>query len=134
MKKSCFMLLALLFQLALTTQMNAQMVAKKVIVEHFTNSRCGVCASKNPSLFTNLTSHPDILHISYHPSSPYSSCVFSQSNPAENDSRTNFYGIFGGTPRIVIQGDVISSSTNFGSSTLFTAYEDQFFSDTNRSD
>lgn len=48
-----------------------------------------------------------MIHLAYHPSSPYSSCIFSQHNPSENDARTNYYGIYGGTPRVVVQGEVI---------------------------
>ena len=97
-------------------------VAQKVVVEHFTNTRCGICASRNPGLFTNLDQNPEILHIAYHPSSPYSSCVLNQHNKLDNDDRTKEYGIYGATPRIVIQGKVISASTNFASGSLFNAY------------
>lgn len=78
-----------------------------VIVEHFTNTRCSVCAARNPAFYNLLTDYPEVLHIAYHPSSPYSSCIFSQHNPEENDARTNYYGIYGGTPRVVVQGKVI---------------------------
>jgi hypothetical protein len=82
-------------------------VERKAIVEHFTNTRCSVCASRNPALFDLLDNYPQVLHIAYHPSSPYSNCLFSQHNPTENDGRTNFYGIYGATPRVVLQGNVI---------------------------
>ncbi|MEJ2595544.1 MAG: T9SS type A sorting domain-containing protein [bacterium] len=78
-----------------------------MIVEHFTNSRCGTCAARNPAFYETLEDYPEVIHIAYHPSSPYSSCIFSQHNPEENDDRTNFYGIYGGTPRAVIQGNVV---------------------------
>lgn len=78
-----------------------------VIVEHFTNSRCSVCAARNPALYDLLNDYPEVLHIAYHPSSPYATCIFSQHNPTENDARTNYYGIYGGTPRVVVQGKVI---------------------------
>jgi len=86
-------------------------VERKVIVEHFTNTRCGICASKNPGLYSTLNDYPDVIHLAYHPSSPYASCIFSQHNPTENDERTEYYGIFGGTPRVVMQGQVIASQT-----------------------
>ncbi|MBL0309941.1 MAG: T9SS type A sorting domain-containing protein [Bacteroidetes bacterium] len=38
---------------------------------------------------------------------PYVNCIFSKQNKSENDARTNFYGIFGSTPRAVVQGKVI---------------------------
>lgn len=101
MKKLLTLIIAILFALPIISQ-----VEKKVIIEHFTNSRCGVCASRNPAFYATLAEYPEVLHIAYHPSSPYSTCFFSQHNPSENDLRTNNYGIFGGTPRLVIQGEV----------------------------
>jgi hypothetical protein len=82
-------------------------VERTVIVEHFTNSRCGICAAKNPAFYNVLDDFPNVLHIAYHPSSPYSNCIFSAHNPSENDDRTNLYGIYGGTPRAVLQGNVV---------------------------
>ena len=85
-------------------------IAKTNIVEHFTNSNCSICASQNPSVYSTLGSNPDVLHITFHPSSPYASCVFSMANPTENDARTNFYNIYGGTPRLVVNGNVTTTS------------------------
>lgn len=100
---------------------------KKVIVEHFTNSRCTICSSstKNPAFYTNLDNHPEVLHISYHPSSPYANCIFSQHNPSENDERTKYYNTFGGTPDLVIQGVLHPASIPFGSPEVFSPYLDQ---------
>ncbi|HPE55099.1 MAG TPA: T9SS type A sorting domain-containing protein [Bacteroidales bacterium] len=80
---------------------------KVVVIEHFTNSKCSICASRNPAFYSLLEDYPQVLHIAYHPSSPYPTCIFSQYNPEENDARTNFYGIYGGTPRVVVSGEVI---------------------------
>lgn len=91
----------------LITFIAAAQVPQTVIVEHYTNSKCGICANRNPAFYNLLENYPDVIHIAFHPSSPYSTCIFSQHNPAENDARTNFYGIYGGTPRAVVQGDVI---------------------------
>lgn len=99
--------LYLFIALLLYSNLEAQ-VKKTTLVEHFTNTRCSVCASRNPSWNTVLNANPDVLRISFHPSSPYSSCIFNQYNKAENDDRTKFYGIFGGTPRAVINGRVTS--------------------------
>lgn len=57
-----------------------------------------------------------------HPSSPYSSCVLNQHNSSENDGRTNYYGIYGSTPRLVIQGENIAASANYGSGSIFNPY------------
>ena len=107
--------------LSLNTIANAQ-VAKKVVVEHFTNTKCSICASKNPGFYTNLNNHPGVIHLAVHPSSPYSACVLSQHNVVENDARTNYYGVYGSTPRLVIQGVVISGSANYSSASIFTPY------------
>lgn len=114
---------AMLLSLFLSSLVSIGQVPRAIVLEHFTNTRCSICASRNPALFSNLDNHPDVMHIAYHPSSPYSSCIFSQHNASDNDLRTNFYGVYGGTPRIVINGVV--TNTNFGSSTLFDAYQNQ---------
>ncbi len=98
-------------------------VPRNVLVEHFTNTRCGICANRNPGFFANLNNYPDVIHLAIHPSSPYSSCLLNQHNTAENDARTNFYGIYGGTPRLVIQGEVVGVATNYGDSSLFETQE-----------
>lgn len=95
---------------------------KKVIVEHFTNTNCSICGNRNPGFFKNLENFPDIIHLSFHPSSPYPSCLLSQQANPDNDARTNYYGIYGGTPRLVIQGEVISASANYSSPDLFSPY------------
>ena len=102
MKTYYIIILAILFSFPVVAQLE-----RKVIVEHFTNTRCGICAARNPAFFQTLDEYQQVLHIAYHPSSPYVSCDFSQHNPTENDSRTNFYNIYGGTPRVVIQGEVV---------------------------
>lgn len=100
-------------------------VDKQIIIEHFTNTLCSVCATKNPDLNSNLENHPEVIHISYHPSSPYSACLLNQHNVSGNDDRTNQYNIYGATPRIVIQGEVISPNQDFADANLFTDYENE---------
>lgn len=117
--KKFVLLLSLL--VSVTVTVNAQVI-KKTIVEHFTNTKCSICASKNPALHSNFNLHPQVLHISIHPSSPYSTCYLSMQNMVDNDARTNYYGVYGGTPRLVINGNVLASSTNFGDTALFTSY------------
>ncbi len=103
-----------------------QAVPKTVLVEHFTNTRCSVCSSRNPGFYANLRQQPaSTLHLAYYPSSPYRTCVFSQQNPLENDARTNFYGIYGSTPRLVLNGTVIPAGQNYAAPTLFTPYAGQ---------
>jgi Secretion system C-terminal sorting domain len=101
-------------------------VPRKIVVEHFTNSNCGICASRNPSFYTNLNNQvPKPIHLAVHPSSPYSNCLLYQQNTTANDARTNYYGIYGGTPRLVINGTVIPSSANYSNASLFTPYQAQ---------
>lgn len=88
-------------------QIKAQEVAQNILVEQYTNTRCSVCASKNPAFFSLLENYNEN-HIAYYPSAPYSTCVFSMHNSLEADGRTNYYGIFGGTPRVVLNGEVVN--------------------------
>jgi hypothetical protein len=54
MKELSLILGTVLLQLTLA---HAQ-VTKKIIVEHFTNTKCSVCASRNPGFHTNLNVNP----------------------------------------------------------------------------
>ncbi len=96
---------------------------KTILVEHFTNTLCSVCASRNPGFYDNLRTQQDVLHIAYHPSSPYSGCVLNQHNKTENDARTNYYSVYGGTPRIVLNGSVQSASLNYASANIFNSFK-----------
>jgi len=110
--------------LLIATTLFAQ-VPKKIVVEHFTNTRCSICANANPTLYSNLVAHPQILHLAIHPSSPYSSCLLSQQNNPDNDDRTNYYGIYGGTPVVVVQGTIVTPTQNYSNPAIFTPYEGQ---------
>ncbi len=98
-------------------------VPQKIIVEHFTNTRCGICSSRNPGFYTNLENQGEALHISFHPSSPYSNCVLNNHNSSENDARTNYYNNYGSTPKFVVQGDRITGGIDVSKPELFTPYE-----------
>lgn len=91
---------------------------KATIVEHFTNTVCGLCAVHNPNLFSNLANHPDVIHISYHPSSPYPSCEFNQVAPGANDGRVQHYNQYGSTPKIMVNGTELYTGSNFGNSQI----------------
>ena len=101
MKKHA-LLLSLLFAAAVV---QAQTSAKQyLLIEHFTNSKCSVCASKNPAFYTLINQYPnDIHHISVHPPFPYNTCAFYLANTAENSARASYYGVFG-TPSIALNG------------------------------
>ena len=83
---------------------------RTVVVEHFTNTRCGICASRNPSFYSVLGNYPQVLHIAYHPSAPYSQCYFSLQNVAENDARTNYYNTYGSTPDYFLNGKILPAA------------------------
>ncbi len=104
-------------------QIQAQ-VSKKIVVEHFTNTLCSICASRNPGFYTALNQKPEIIHIAYHPSSPYSNCIFNKQNKVENDERTKFYGLFGGTPTFTING-VERFSSQVQNKEVYTPFENQ---------
>ncbi len=96
---------------------------KATLVEHFTNTLCSVCASRNPGLYQNLRAQQDVLHIAYHPSAPYAACILNQHNKVENDAKTNYYGVYGSTPRIVINGVVQSASANYANAGIFNPFK-----------
>lgn len=92
------------------------------VVEHFTNTKCSICASRNPGFQSNLLAHPQITQLSVHPSAPYSTCILSMQNKKDNDDRTNLYGVYGATPRLVINGNLIPASADYSSASLFSLY------------
>lgn len=101
MKRLIFPLLVSLF----VFQLGAQPLPKRyVLLEHFTNSWCSTCASKNPAFYNLIDDYPnDVHHIAYHPPIPYNGCVFYQANTVENQARTAAYGV-NGTPRVALNG------------------------------
>jgi len=121
MKTFIIILVTCFFSLAASSQ-----TPKSVVVEHFTNSRCSVCAGQNPAFNNNLAANPGVMRISYHPTSPYANCIFAQHNPSENDARTNFYGLYGSTPRLAVNGSPLSNSPNpFQNPNLYVPYQNQ---------
>lgn len=93
----------------LTIALHAQDSYKKyILVEHFTNTRCGICASRNPAFFDKIGEYPDdVHHISIHPDVPYSNCAIHLENPADNNARKDYYSVFG-TPRAIVNGTMSS--------------------------
>ena len=106
------------------TNLGYSQVAKKTMLEHFTNTKCSICGSRNPGLISNLDNNKDVIHISIHPSKPYSTCVLNNHNSNLNDDRTKFYGIFGSTPQIVVNGNHLGN-VSFTKTDLFDPYKNQ---------
>ena len=109
MKKLFSLSIALLLGATLTAQESAK---KYLLIEHFTNSNCPPCASRNPAFYNLITQAQyadDLHHISVHPMFPYPQCVFYQANTVENTAWTGLYPI-SGTPTIVLNGATQSPS------------------------
>ena len=101
-----------------------QEVPRKIIVEHFTNTLCGTCAARNPGFYNNYNNQNtgNMIHLTIHPSSPYKACILNKHDKQANDERTKYYGVFGSTPRLVINGSAVGSGTSFNSAAIFTPY------------
>lgn len=110
MKNFVSVLLFFLGASGLTAQTS---VPKYVLIEHFTNSKCSICASKNPA-FYNLIQQPqyapNIHHISIHPPYPYNTCEFYLDNTTENSAWAALYGV-SGTPRVALNGKLMPSTS-----------------------
>lgn len=100
--------------LASLHQSFAQLSAKRyVFVEHFTNSRCPICASssKNPAFFTLMQKYAsDVHHIAVHPSFPYVNCIFYQAAKEDNTARVSLYPQVVGTPTWVFGGNLVTQN------------------------
>lgn len=118
MKKTIFFLILSVF----VNESMLALVPKKMSVEHFTNTLCSVCASRNPGFKFNLNNESNYTLLTIHPSSPYAGCKLNQFDKRSNDGRTKHYGVYGSTPRLVINGKVISASANYSNSSLFDPY------------
>ncbi len=101
-----FLLLPILFFLSLS------LIAQKKtsLVEHFTNSRCPICAVNNPGFYARYDKYKeDVIHISYHPSIPYNDCIFYLANKEGNGARQTLYELIG-TPTAFLNGKKGASS------------------------
>lgn len=103
-------------------ELRSEKVPLRMSVEHFTNTYCSVCANRNPAFFNNLNNQHNYTLLTVYPSSPYPACSLNQANKKDNDGRTMFYGIYGSTPRLTINGNIISANANYGLASIFTPY------------
>lgn len=99
-------------------------VPKKVMVEHFTNTYCSSCASRNPGFYSNLNNQTGIFHLSIHSDAPYSQCLLYQQNGLPSNARKFYYGITS-TPSLIINGFSIPASNNYSAPTLFNPFVGQ---------
>jgi hypothetical protein len=111
--------LILLFTAPLS--MVAQNVKKYVLLEHFTNTRCGICASSNPDFFIaiNVENNKNVHHMSIHSSIPYADCKLYGANKTEQDARAMFYDL-PGTPRVSVNGAALANVANFTANSIQT--------------
>jgi hypothetical protein len=61
-------------------------------------------------------------HISYHTGALNSGCVLYNHNAIENDVRAHFLNVFGTGPSFAINGDLLSTNTNYSSASIFQPY------------
>ncbi|MCB0655895.1 MAG: Omp28-related outer membrane protein [Saprospiraceae bacterium] len=107
MKRTIFTTLIVLF--SALSLLEAQ---RLVLVEHFTNTWCPICSSKNPQLYNTIESYSnDVVHIAYHIPVPYSQCILYQANKPDQEARMNYYNIYG-SPAAYINGTNGSSGNN----------------------
>lgn len=103
----------------------SQQVLRKVLVTHFTNTRCSICASRNPDFKTNFVAqnNNDMMLLAFHPSAPYPTCIFNQHNVDGNDDYAFFMQVYGGTPRIAINGNALPASASYSDPTMYDPYK-----------
>jgi len=110
--------LLLVFSLIFILQDSYTQAKRYIFLEHFTNTRCGICTGANPGFYSLLTGYKNQYHhMSVHPPIPYSACLLYQANPSDNSQRSNFYNIVG-TPTLMINGQIKKSLGSVTASTL----------------
>jgi hypothetical protein len=113
----CFIVCLLFVQSTVVAQ---DLPPRYPTLELFTNTPCPICANQNPGLFSRLANYEGQYHlIGFYPGKPYTSCVFYQSNTAENTARFQFYaGDIFGTPTVAINGIDFKSSNGVNNTVL----------------
>lgn len=88
-----------------TFNVASKSVDRKVIIEHFTNTNCGPCASQNPGFKTLMNQFPGKLtSIKYHPNFPGPNDPFYLFNKTENMARLSYYDV-DGVPTAIADGN-----------------------------
>ncbi|TVR81390.1 MAG: T9SS C-terminal target domain-containing protein [Saprospirales bacterium] len=107
MKYTYLFILSALVLLTLTSipKTSAQQTNRTVLVEQFSNTRCGICANRIPTFWQTVSDfEEDVILLSFYSSTPYSNCELYQASRSLNDERISFYNIFG-TPTLHINGE-----------------------------
>lgn len=103
--------IAVLFVLCFFEQTSAY--EKKSIVERYTNSQCGPCASINAAWYTqttfNLLAAKSISHLVYNVNWPSATDPMYLLNSVDNSTRWRYYGV-NSVPWIVVNGTTVSTS------------------------
>lgn len=88
----------------------AQEVERKVVVELFSNTNCGICANRVPSFNSALEPFDEeVILLSFFAASPYPSCPLYQASKATSDQRSQYYNL-PGTPRVYLNGQGTNNS------------------------
>jgi len=101
-------------------------VPKKILVEQFSNTRCGICANRIPQLRQNMEPYKENIQlISYFSAAPYPSCELHQSYTMGNNARVSFYNV-AGSPSVFVNGERV----NVGSSIVPASYFEERLEET----
>ena len=107
MKKTTFFLASLMMLFAL--KVNAQN-ERVLLLESFTNTGCGPCASYNPAMDALIANNADkIAAIKYHVNWPSAADPMYLHNTGENGARTSYYSV-NSVPHVVIDGNRYSEN------------------------
>ncbi|HOE59761.1 MAG TPA: T9SS type A sorting domain-containing protein [Bacteroidales bacterium] len=113
MKNLRILSLSLLLLLVLPLIAQQPKAQRLVLLEEFTSSTCGPCASVNPTIVQRLQQNPDkFTAIFYHVSwpSPGNDPMY-LANTQENNARVNYYGV-NSVPYSVIDGNYYTGHPN----------------------
>ncbi|WMX15638.1 T9SS-dependent choice-of-anchor J family protein [Aureispira sp. CCB-E] len=122
-------LLSALCALSTTALVQAQ-IAKKPLIEHFTQASCGPCASQNPTMYNTLNNFgtANYTKITYQVSWPGTDPMNAE-YPAGPNDRRNYYSV-SGVPDASLNGGAtaapntaVTSSTLSNAAALTTPYE-----------
>jgi len=108
-----FMTLLSITIIVLSVNVTSAQSKRYILLEHFTNTECSECKTKNDQFYTDILPNnlTDIIHISYHAPFPSNSSFFYSQNPTDSDAAVNYYDI-NKTPQIVMNGTLLDEGDN----------------------